>query len=175
MANKKHGEFTGDWYDERNARRRARYRKDKATKDIARQKSRDAYREKVGIEAKMPKMSEFKARLTDNGDTRLVSPQGVEVKCYTCEEVGAVFDTNVKQVRRWIESDKLPAPVLKTILNGRFATKVYSHPEVVAMVSVLGAHFEQVLYFRNDHTQVIHDLRDAVKKARREWKARYVN
>lgn len=171
MPERKHGHFEDGWWEERNARRRERYSRDEQFREAQKAKSREAYREKTGLPTM--KAADYHANFQAAGQKHRLGPKEVTVTCYTCEEVGEIFSTTAKQVRRWIETGRVPPPSYSVRVKNNSLARVYLHPEMKVIVEVLGAHFENVLYLRKDHVEVIDELHERVEAARKSWEEKH--
>jgi hypothetical protein len=58
-------------------------------------------------------------------------------------------------MRRWLESDRIPAPYLTETVRG---VKVYSHGELETISRVLHHHQQEYAYLSNQHESVIHTM-----------------
>lgn len=58
-------------------------------------------------------------------------------------------------IRRWLESDRIPAPYLRETTRHIF---VYSIGELETIARVLHHHQQEYAYLSNQHEQVIHTM-----------------
>lgn len=164
------GAYTGDWYDERNKRRKEAYHSNPKLRSDLNASSRDGYRDRAGV--KMP----FDPRINIGkeaafGTVRTVRggpDDGKDMLTFTKAELGKMLGRPTKQVQQWAADGRIPQNNIKAKKEGvdHVPLDAYYEPEAVAILVSLGSHLANMLYFRTDHVDAIRAVHDAVDKAR---------
>lgn len=173
------GPYTGKWYDERNKRRRDRYRKDSKYRRSANKAAREVYRKGVG--AGEPFDPRTNGHMLDAGPTcvgRLRTVRGgsydFPILTFTKAELAEVFQRPVKQIQQWAASNdrRIPSPVLRgrDEETERTWIDVYTQEEAKAIVRSLAPYLADLFYFRSDHKEAIEAVRAAVASVRKGMK-----
>lgn len=162
--------FTGDWYDERNARRRELYRTDPEYRKRTNKQSRDTYREGKckGVPFDPTTNIDLIRGEKSVGKLRTLIDGKENVLTFTKEEVSQIFQRPVKQIQGWAYDGRIPDTRLSGRVPGveRVWLSVYSAAEVYAMVKSLGPFLADLLYLRKDNIEAIRSCREAVHNAR---------
>jgi hypothetical protein len=169
------GPYTGKWFDERNARRRARYVKDADYREKANVAARHGYRDAAGTAP--PPDPTGNMHMLNFGDTcvgkvrNIQGREGRAVLTFSKAELAQAFERPTKQVQQWAAGSdtRIPSPVHKARVIGeeRVWLDVYTAPEARAILSSLAPFLKDLLYFRQDHKEAIDACRKAVAQARR--------
>jgi hypothetical protein len=174
MATENRGPYTGGWYDERNKRRKKRYRTDPEYRAAANQQARNGYRKAAGVNK--PFDPRNNAHMLEPGENcagtmrELMSRPGKpKVLTFTKEELARIFQRPEKQVRQWAADGRIPAAMVKGRNPGheRQWVDVYTALEAKAIVNTLGWFLADLHYFRRDHAEAIDATRAAVADARK--------
>lgn len=168
------GPYTGEWYDQRNERRKERYRQDRAYRETANQQARNGYRKAAGV--REPFDPRTNAHMLEHGPDcagtlrELINRQGKpKVLTFTKEQLARIFDRPDKQVRQWAADGRIPAAMVKgrNLDFERTWVDVYTQIEAKAIVMTLGAFLADLHYLRRDHAEAIDATRAAVADARK--------
>lgn len=174
MATEQRGPYTGDWYDERNKRRKERYRKDGEYRATANRQARDGYRKAAGVND--PFDPRENAHMLEPGENSagtmrelMTRPGKPKVLTFTKEELARIFQRPDKQVRQWAADGRIPAAMVKgrNLERERQWVDVYTQIEARAIVMTLGEYLADLHYFRRDHAEAIDATRAAVADARK--------
>lgn len=166
------------WYkihlERKNKKRREMYAANAEYRSSCMAQSRAHYRHKYGTPTKDCRANID--NLASVGRIRLLrNGRGEVVKCLTFStvEFANALGYSTIQVYRWQHDGRLPKPtnglVYEEKIGGRFlCTRVYTEPEVRAIIEVLSEHQKRVSHYRTTHTATIKKLFSAVKKANME-------
>lgn len=168
------GPYTGKWYDERNERRKKRYRTDAEYRKTANAAARNGYRNSVGG-ADPPDPMDNISMLDDGpgcvGSLREVKGYPHPTLTFSRAELALVFDRPAKQVQQWASGNdkRIPSPILKGRIVGveRLYVDVYTQDEARALVTALAPFLKELHYFRADHKEAILAARAAVTIVRK--------
>lgn len=144
------------WGEERNARRRLRYREDAEYRALTIQQVRLSYHEKCARTSKKGRISSQPVRsdlLKQIGQKRLL--QGGKqnfVFTFTIEEVASVLERDAQVIYRWLKSGLLPSPECRALNERNRWQNVYTLGEILCMRDVLACHFQRSVYFKAHHT-----------------------
>lgn len=165
-----------------NERRKAKYAKNEEYREQLKQKAREAYREKTGVEGRDCRDSLL--QLKSIGRIRYVKKdRNTHVKrlTFTRTELAAALGYTLIAIYRWQKDGRLPKAEIKlTYADGQNNTTdapgnieaVYLDTEVIGIIKVLGEHQESVSQYRVTHTETTARIFAAVKKARKDFKAK---
>lgn len=88
------------------------------------------------------------------------------VESYTIPEAAAALGVGVNTLRRWLEADKFPQPVLEDVTTHH---RVYSRGELDAAQRVLARHSLSFAYLSTHDRHVIEDIHQAVHGYRAQY------
>jgi predicted site-specific integrase-resolvase len=88
------------------------------------------------------------------------------VETYTITEAAAAIGVGVNTLRRWVDADKFPGPVLEETVH-RY--RVYSRGELEAAHRVLARHALSFSYLSSHDRHVIEDIHQAVHGYRAQF------
>lgn len=163
------GAYTGDWYDERNERRREQYHTDPEYREKMNKLARDGYRDNHGQKkpfdprVNLSKLESFGTFRVIDGDTK-----PGELLTFTKGELAVVFARPAKQVQQWAWDGRIPPPAKQGKVEGKERNwiDVYTLAEARAMVEALGPFLADLIYFRRDNVDAIKAVHDAIEKVR---------
>lgn len=168
MSAAKDKPYTGDWYDQRNQRRKETYHTDPEYREKVNSESRDGYRERAGVE--MPfDPRDNRAKYVSMGKLRQIENEGDNATlCFTKSELADVLGRPTKQVQQWAADGRLPPPVKRGKVVGmeRNWIAVYTPEEVGAIIDSIGEHLSQMIYYRKDHVDAIKAVHVAIDGVR---------
>lgn len=176
-----------EWWNDRNARRRERYAKDKAYQVQRRAMSRENYREgKKSVGTFDPRQN--LANIDQFGAVRKVQDAAGNVTerwCLTRREMAALLGRNLNLFYLWTRDGRFPPAVLmaidystqrdykdkqgnvvKTGVVVPHPVECYTSEEAIAAVNALGPHLAYVAYYRHDHDDAKRKVAEAVAAAR---------
>lgn len=132
-----------------NELRRKQYASDPSYAERQRELARNTYRK-----ARPLSPSKLASGLLHAGTLREVTAQDMEypqtVECFTIPEAAKALGKTELTVKRWIEEDLLPEPVLSDTTRGY---RQYSLGELTIVARVLAVHEREFSYYANTHTQ----------------------
>lgn len=89
----------------------------------------------------------------------------VTIETFTINEAAAALGRNQATFRRWIESDKMPAPCLRETTRSYL---VYSVGELQVIAGAISEHERDYSYLVSQYTHVVEALHQAVHAYRAE-------
>ena len=171
----KRGPYTGEWFDERNKRRKARYREDAEYRTKANKAARDGYRNAVG--GPQPpdpyaNLALLEAGPLCAGKSRQIHGSNRPRLTFTRAELAVVLNRPVKQVMQWASNNdkRIPSAILKGRVAGveKFYFDVYTQAEARAIATTLAPYLKELHYFRADHKEAIEAVRYAIALLRKQ-------
>jgi len=146
-----------------NTARRTEYRANSKVRETKIEKSRQAYRDKVGLV--LTDCRENLGRLAEIGTVRLVHGRGARaLLTFTLPELAEALMVSPLSIYRWKKSGIFPAPYFRMHYAPR--TCVYVEKEVRLYLKILGPHQTKVAQYGSRHTDVQLALFAAAEKAR---------
>lgn len=135
------GSKEAEIFADRNKQRRAQYASDPGARDSIRDAARDRYH--GGSARPQP----LRNGLLTQGERREVATGEMEhpevVESFTIPEAAAALGRSVATIRRWIETDRIPGPILEEVVRHN---KVYSVGELETMQRVIAQHERDFVY-----------------------------
>ena len=161
------GPYTGDWFDQRNERRREEYHTNEDYRAKANKDARDGYRNSKGTQRPFDPRQNLD-KLETFGTMRLLEHGEAEALTFTKGEVAAVFARPAKQIQQWAQDGRIPATVERAKVPGKERNwiDIYHLDEVKVMVEALGPTLADLIYFRCDHVDAIKAVHDGIDKVR---------
>lgn len=161
------GAYTGEWYQQRNERRKEKYHTDPEYRETANKLARDGYRENHGKQRPFDPRDNLPA-LASFGTERTLDHGEMIKLTFSKAEVAAVFNRPVKQIQQWAADGRIPASVQRAKVVGKERNwiDIYHEDEVRAMVEALGPFLADLIYFRCDHVDAIKAVHEAVAGVR---------
>lgn len=155
--------------------RKQRYRSDADYRDKVREAARERAREGSKPDRMKADCRLNRGSLGSIGLKRAVETAGgpLSLLTFSLEEAAQALNYSPSGMRKMIARGVIPKPVLtaKVRVVGEqrertYALQVYTRGEVMALMSIIGAHYVEVGRLLDTHTDVIQQLRDAIAKQR---------
>lgn len=160
------------WGEQRNARRRQRYKDDPEYRERVTRGIHKNLVKKRGIPSTFTHLGKVKDKIAKYGQVRKVTlPDGskTDMLVLTTEEVANLFDRDLNAIYRWRNSGKFPEGVM-TCVSGKLTVQVYSVPEIKAIVGVLREHFRDNFCYHSVHFKTKEAVVKAVTEVRHTLK-----
>lgn len=163
------------WGEERNRRRRQRYRTDSDYRKQVRQQTRATYRHLRQAQGKQVRDDDCSANLAvleSIGDYRDVRTKNGEDRVnhltFTVEELAKVFNRNQQVLYRWFSAGMFPRPTAVAETPHNRNQPVFLAEEVEAAAREFAEHQKDSQYYRERHTKTRDNIFNAVNAARAE-------
>lgn len=163
MTAEKEHPYTGEWFNERNKRRKENYHSDPEYREKVNAASRENYREKADVDLPFDPRDN-RDLYTSYGKLRQIEGGSSNAELtFTKAELAEVLGRPVKQVQQWAQDGRIPKTVTRAKVVGteRNWLDVYTPAEVVALIDAIGEHLSQFVYYRTDHIDAIRAVHDA--------------
>ena len=91
-------------------------------------------------------------------------PESLET--FTIPQAAEALGRGVATLRRWLQSDRMPAPYLEDVQRHH---KVYSAGELAVIAGIIAQHEQAFVYFVKEHTHIVESLHQAGHAYRAEF------
>ena len=132
--------------------RKQRYHNDPAFREGMKDKARTAYRRGQSVELVSCSYSlEFLDDMKVNAKVRLPCGEERQMDIMYLADTAQALQKLYQTVLRWVHKEMIPKPILLTDLTYAKPNSVYHIEEVRIMVSEIGEHEKEFVYYRRDH------------------------
>lgn len=153
-----------NWLKERNRARRLRYQTDEGVRQNVIERSRQAYRDKVGLV--LTDCRNNLNRLDEIGTVRVVhsSRAPKSMLTFTATEMAEALMVSVLSIYRWRKSGIFPEPAYRMHYHPR--TPVYGEKEARMFIKIMGDHQSKVAQYSKRHADTCAALHVAALKVK---------
>lgn len=135
--------------------RKRRYQTDPEFREAMKASARSAYRRGQNVELASCEYSlKFLDEMKKNKRVRLPDGKEADMDIMYLSTASEALQKLYQTVLRWVHNGMIPKPILLTDLAYAKPNLVYHVEEVRIMVSEIGEHEKQFVYYRKDHSEV---------------------